>query len=117
MPLNKKLIIAVGLTTVFLSGCSTAMFSGNPTGEITLISGNTYQYRVVHDWDTTYIRFRDHMNETAQEFCQKTNHSAQLLDAVSQEKGKGMQGMIIFRCVGILPPPPGTGLFNKEIQD
>ena len=77
--------------------------------------GDTWQFYAVWPWEDMAIRVREYVNDYAQDYCQKSDKSAQPLDSVSQKRdGKpGSEAVIVFRCVSALPNPNRVSLKTR----
>lgn len=107
MKLNSLLL---GLCVSLLAACST--LSGD--AKLEQLSETTYKYTLTETWNQSYMDFREHLMNTAREYCAKKDQGSQLLDSATQEKGKGFEGVIIFRCVGKMKDPNKPLFFAND---
>ena len=114
----KKLLLAAllasGLTSCAQLANEAALYAAR---EETLenVMGDTWQLKAVWPWENRTIKLREGLMEKAQQHCRKSDKGALLLDAVTQLRPNnqpGSEGLIVFRCVGTLPPP--VTLFSEE---
>ena len=116
----KKLLAALTLASLLVSGCQTfsdkaSLFAGREE-VLTNVMGDTWQIKAVWPWEDRPIHLREALNERAQQYCQKEDKSAQLLDAVTRKRAEGLpgsEGLLVFRCVPILANPNPT-IFDEE---
>ena len=114
-----KAVLALCLAAAALSGCAdlsgrSALYNQREE-KLSNVMGDTWQFYAVWPWEDMAIRVREYVNDYAQDYCQKSDKSAQPLDAVSQKRdGKpGSEAVIVFRCVSALPNP-NPGFFEDK---
>lgn len=96
-----KAVLALCLAAAALSGCADlsgrcALYDQREE-KLSNVMGDTWQFYAVWPWEDMAIRVREYVNDYAQDYCQKSDKSAQPLDAVSQKRdGKpGSEAVIV----------------------
>lgn len=111
----KSLLIA--LTAAALAGCTAIQLHKQGKHELTEVAHQTYRLYIFEPWQTNFGKFREDQMKRARLHCEKDNRGAQLIDAVSAPKAPGIEGIILFKCVTALPPPPDSGApHTKEVD-
>lgn len=120
----KKISILMTAAVMVLSGCQGFFDSmdkvvdeyKNTRSEVTQVGRDTYQYYINQPWQTSYLNFKETLFGFTTNYCNDRKLSAQLIDFYSNQKARGMEGTIVFRCVKKLPPPT-PGLFFPNNPD
>ena len=71
------------------------------------VERNLWQLSVVWPWNTSVPKLREHMMKKARRVCEENQNGAQMLDSIVRKRvgQPGTEGMLVFRCVNLLPRP------------